>query len=158
ASTAVPGDLAFYGTTAANVHHVGIYIGNGQMIDAFDTGTVVRIDPILSDLFGYYHYTGTPGAIANTASNVSQSAITSMIASVFGPYSDQAIKIVTCESHLNPQAHDPTAVKGSYAEGVFQILYPSTWSTTSMAAESPYNAYDNILAAHEIFTRDGNSW
>lgn len=34
-----PGDLLFYGNP---IHHVGLYIGNGQMIEASQTGTPVR--------------------------------------------------------------------------------------------------------------------
>lgn len=38
-----PGDLVFYGQPA---HHVGIYIGNGRMIDAPDVGLSVRTEPV----------------------------------------------------------------------------------------------------------------
>lgn len=56
-----PGDLAFFGTRGASgysTHHVGIFIGNGQMIDALKTGTDVEIDRVgaLPDLVGYWHY------------------------------------------------------------------------------------------------------
>jgi hypothetical protein len=44
-----------------------------------------------------------------------------------------------------------------HAEGVFQIL-PATWAGTSQAGQSEFNAYANILAAHEIFVRDGYSF
>jgi cell wall-associated NlpC family hydrolase len=43
------GDLVFYATNNSNpatIHHVGIYIGNGQMVDAPYTGVDVRIDSI----------------------------------------------------------------------------------------------------------------
>ncbi|WP_239381539.1 NlpC/P60 family protein [Frankia sp. CIT1] len=39
----MPGDLVFFG---ADLHHVGIYIGAGKMIDAPRTGTVVRIEDV----------------------------------------------------------------------------------------------------------------
>ncbi|MCF2531180.1 C40 family peptidase [Yinghuangia soli] len=39
-----PGDLVFYGTTT-NIHHVGLYIGNGLMVDAPYTGALVRTEP-----------------------------------------------------------------------------------------------------------------
>lgn len=39
----LPGDLVFFGT-ATNIHHVGMYIGGGAMIDAPHTGAVVRVD------------------------------------------------------------------------------------------------------------------
>ena len=44
-----PGDLVFYGSP---IHHVGIYVGNGDMIDAPYTGASVRIDPLQSDYAG----------------------------------------------------------------------------------------------------------
>jgi len=43
------GDLVFYATNTADpatIHHVGIYIGNGEMVDAPYTGAFVRIDSI----------------------------------------------------------------------------------------------------------------
>jgi peptidoglycan DL-endopeptidase CwlO len=41
------GDLLFYATNTSNpstIHHVGIYLGNGMMVDAPYTGSYVRID------------------------------------------------------------------------------------------------------------------
>jgi LysM repeat protein len=84
--------------------------------------------------------------------------IPDMINQVFGPYGSAAINVATCESSLNPNAYNPVSVAGSHAEGLFQILYPSTWAGTSQAANSPFNPMANILAAHEIFARDGYSW
>ncbi len=40
-----PGDLVFFGNRSYS-HHVGIYVGGGQMIDAPHTGAVVRYDSI----------------------------------------------------------------------------------------------------------------
>ena len=40
----LPGDLVFYGTPT-NIHHVGLYLGAGLMIDAPDVGQVVKIEP-----------------------------------------------------------------------------------------------------------------
>ncbi len=37
-----PGDLVFFGKTADSIHHVGLYVGNGQMIEAPRTGLNVR--------------------------------------------------------------------------------------------------------------------
>ena len=45
-----PGDLIFFG---ADLHHMGMYIGGGQMIHAPHTGDVVKI----SSLAGYYQST-----------------------------------------------------------------------------------------------------
>ncbi len=51
----MPGDLVFYGSSASTIHHVGIYIGGGYMIDAPRPGTEVRFSPLdsMSDLFGF---------------------------------------------------------------------------------------------------------
>ncbi|MFL4910906.1 NlpC/P60 family protein [Streptomyces sp. MMS24-I2-30] len=48
-----PGDLVFYGDSPKGIHHVGIYIGGGYMIDAARPGTKVRVDPLdaLTDLY-----------------------------------------------------------------------------------------------------------
>ena len=43
ASTVRPGDLVFYGSP---IHHVGMYVGNGQMIESPRTGLNVRISSI----------------------------------------------------------------------------------------------------------------
>ncbi|MFD9356436.1 NlpC/P60 family protein [Streptomyces sp. NPDC060031] len=44
-----PGDLVFYGyspTADSTIHHVGIYLGDGKMINAPRPGTQVRVDPL----------------------------------------------------------------------------------------------------------------
>jgi cell wall-associated NlpC family hydrolase len=40
----LPGDILFFGTSTSSVTHDGIYIGNGEMVDAPHTGTDVRIE------------------------------------------------------------------------------------------------------------------
>ncbi|MFH9590693.1 NlpC/P60 family protein [Streptomyces luteogriseus] len=52
---AQPGDLVFYGSSASGIHHVGIYVGGGYMIDAPRPGTEVRFSPLdsMSDLYGF---------------------------------------------------------------------------------------------------------
>jgi cell wall-associated NlpC family hydrolase len=60
-SDLLPGDLVFYGLNY--IHHVGIYIGDGLMINAPYTGTVVQVSSIWwYDLagFGRVHFAGTP--------------------------------------------------------------------------------------------------
>lgn len=44
-----PGDLVFFGSP---IHHVGIYVGGGMMINAPHTGDVVKISPLFSDYVG----------------------------------------------------------------------------------------------------------
>jgi cell wall-associated NlpC family hydrolase len=51
-----PGDLVFYASDLSNpatIHHVGLYIGAGNMINAPHTGAVIRIQPAFrSDYIG----------------------------------------------------------------------------------------------------------
>ncbi|MBP5926802.1 transglycosylase SLT domain-containing protein [Streptomyces sp. LBUM 1483] len=49
------GDLVFYGSSASSIHHVGIYVGGGYMIDAPRPDTEVRFSPLdsMSDLHGF---------------------------------------------------------------------------------------------------------
>jgi hypothetical protein len=87
-----------------------------------------------------------------------QGSVAAMIYQIFGSYAAGALQVAKCESGLNPSSYNPASNGGSHASGVFQILYPSTWMNTSEASSSPFNAQANILAAHEIFVRDGYSW
>jgi len=73
----LPGDLVFYAYNTADpatIHHVGIYIGAGNMIDAPYTGANVRITPFMrGDFIGAVRPTaaqapaGTATATATTA-------------------------------------------------------------------------------------------
>jgi peptidoglycan DL-endopeptidase CwlO len=55
----VAGDLVFYGTSASTIHHVGLYVGDGLMIEAPFTGASVRTASInRSDYFGATRPTG----------------------------------------------------------------------------------------------------
>lgn len=48
-----PGDLIFFGSSSSTIHHVGMYVGNGDMVDAPNSGEDVKIQPIFSGaLFG----------------------------------------------------------------------------------------------------------
>jgi uncharacterized protein YycO len=51
-SHAVPGDVVYFAEGGPPNGHVGLYIGDGKMIDAPTTGAVVRVDDI--------HHFGTP--------------------------------------------------------------------------------------------------
>ncbi|MFE2583476.1 NlpC/P60 family protein [Streptomyces sp. NPDC059378] len=55
-SELLPGDLVFFSHDLSDsraIHHVGIYVGGGYMIDAPRTGAVIRFDPIdNSEYFG----------------------------------------------------------------------------------------------------------
>jgi peptidoglycan DL-endopeptidase CwlO len=50
-----PGDLMFFGSSAARIHHVAMYIGNGMVVHASDYGIPVLSAPVANagkDFFG----------------------------------------------------------------------------------------------------------
>jgi hypothetical protein len=116
----------------------------------------------------YYLYPGIfshasislPQNVAGSRSQAlpANATATQMISYEFGSYSAAAMKIANCESSMDPAAVNHQAVDGSYATGLFQILYPSTWNTTSFKNGDPKDAWTNTRAAYEIFHRDGNNW
>ena len=62
-----PGDLVFFGTSVANVSHVGVVISPGTMVDAPHSGADVRVEPFPTTLgapWGAEVYLGAtrPGA------------------------------------------------------------------------------------------------
>jgi cell wall-associated NlpC family hydrolase len=51
---AAAGDLVFFGSSTSNITHVGLYIGNGQMVHAPTTGKTVQVSSInRSNLRGF---------------------------------------------------------------------------------------------------------
>ena len=55
------GNLAFFGrhdTYGYHTHNVGIYLGNDNMTDAYQTGTYIEIDTVSKacDLIGYWRF------------------------------------------------------------------------------------------------------
>ena len=74
-SDMLPGDLVFYAYNTADpatIHHVGIYIGAGNMIDAPYTGANVRITPFMRGDF--------IGAVRPTAARAPADAATATTA------------------------------------------------------------------------------
>jgi len=51
------GDLVFFARDGKNVHHVGIYIGDGMMVHAPQTGDVVKKTTITSGYYDRVYYT-----------------------------------------------------------------------------------------------------
>jgi len=57
-SQLVPGDLVFFNTTGRGISHVGLYIGDGNMIHASSGKRQVRIDNINSGYYSQRYVTG----------------------------------------------------------------------------------------------------
>jgi cell wall-associated NlpC family hydrolase len=52
----MPGDLVFWSSngTVGGIHHVAIYIGGGNVIQAPQSGSPIQITPLGSVAWGYY--------------------------------------------------------------------------------------------------------
>lgn len=93
-ANAEPADLMFFSSRAAGEdHHVGIYAGNGQMINAPFTGTVVRYDSPGGDLSSVRRVvsggtgSSTPGAATGStapASSNSNKTLGEQLAASYG--------------------------------------------------------------------------
>jgi cell wall-associated NlpC family hydrolase len=69
-SQAQPGDLLFYATDPsdpATIHHVALYMGNGQMVEAPYTGQSVRVRPVPWDYAELVPLATRPGTTPNRA-------------------------------------------------------------------------------------------
>lgn len=51
------GDLVFFARDGKNINHVGIYVGNGEMVHAPQTGDVVKKTTIMSGYYARTYYT-----------------------------------------------------------------------------------------------------
>jgi cell wall-associated NlpC family hydrolase len=133
---AVPGDLVFYGNPA---YHVGIYLGDGYMVDAPETGQTVSIQPV-----------GTPTEIRRvTAGPIAGGA---GVAGGYGPLFAQATAayglppglleaVAAVESGMNPNA-----VSSAGAEGLMQLM-PATAASLGV---DPFDPAQAITGAAEL--------
>ena len=122
-----PGDLVFFGPNEAGIHHVGIYVGGGQFLDAPNTGSLVRFDT-LGPGWDYFGATRPLESIVTMDSTGSiQVAARQTVDRIWGdsqwPYLDL---LWTHESDWNPAAVNPT----SGATGIPQALPPEKMAAT----------------------------
>jgi hypothetical protein len=153
---AQPGDLLFFGSPA---HHVGIYVGNGQMLNAPHTGADVRVEPVFEKpssilrVAGASGTTSSAGAGATAVSSASSSLnIPSQYASDFlsagtkyGVSPTLLAAVAKAESNF-----DPSAVSPAGAVGIMQLM-PGTAAGLGVDPTNPAQA---INGGAELLSRD----
>lgn len=136
---AQPGDLVFYGSPA---EHVGIYIGNGEMINAPHTGTDVQVDPVgnPTSIRRVLPTNGSSllasGSPAQGAPSPELSALFSAAEQRYGLPAGILQSVAQVESGFNSNAVSPVG-----AEGLMQLM-PSTAASLGVNPFDPAQAVD----------------
>ena len=141
---AQPGDLVFFAGSdgsADSPGHVGIYVGNGEMIDAPHTGTTVQVQSVSS--------AGPVVAIRRVVPSETSSASTMMgnvtVPAEYASTIEQAaanngIPAALLAALLSHESgFDPTAVSSAGAEGIAQFM-PGTAAGMNIDPYDPTQA------------------
>jgi len=158
-ANAAPGDLVFFGAIApGEPHHVGIYVGNNQMIDAPHTGTTVG----QRSLNGYGPINAIRRLLTSGGSMGNGSTSTGTVQFTYAQLeglwiqaggnpqaAPTAAAIAMAESGGNSQATDNDS-NGSVDRGLWQI-------NSVHGAQSTYDVMGNARAAVSI-SNNGANW
>ncbi len=158
---AQPGDLVFFAGSdgsASAPGHVGIYVGNGDMIDAPYTGTAVQVQPVadagpvvairqivspMSTSSAVMGNVTVPAAYVNTIEQA---------ASANGIPSSLLAGLIQQESGFNP-----TAVSSAGAEGIAQFM-PATAAGLGVEPYDPTSAINGAAQMLGSYTRQFGSY
>lgn len=155
---AQPGDLVFFpgsDGTASSPGHVGIYIGNGEMIDAPETGETVQIQPVgtPSEIRRVLPSDTTSGSMGAELADAMSSGTSSSIPASLGvpsslvPMFEQAASAYGVPASLlaavanQESGFDTSAVSSAGAEGLMQLM-PSTAAGLGVDPYDPQQAID----------------
>ena len=178
-SQAQPGDLVFFGSP---VHHVGIYVGDGKMIDAPHTGSKVQVRNVYetpSQIRRVVPDDSQPlSADASSGSGLSSSAVSALLASISAgstgtagvsgfsatPYAslftaagarygvDPALLSAVAKTE---SGYQPSAVSPAGAEGLMQLM-PGTASSLGVDPNDPSQAVDGAARLLSDYLRTFN--
>lgn len=158
-SSAQPGDLVFFagsdGTPAAP-GHVGIYIGNGQMIDAPETGENVQIQPVGDPVAIRRVLAGNSAAVTSVSPSTTAASPTTATATpaALQPLFAAASARYGLPSGLLPaiasveSGDQTTETSSAGAEGLMQLM-PNTAATLG---DNPFNPAQAIDGAAQLLT------
>lgn len=173
---AQPGDLLFFepganGAPPGKPGHVGIYVGNGQMIDAPETGETVQVQPVPCQPLAIRRITVpapvvaeakvAPTAATASAGSVQMGAI-SVPAQYAGLVEQAASKSGTPASLLaailfNESRFQPDVVSSAGAEGIAQFM-PATAAANGVDAFDPSSAIPGAANMLAQFHNAFGSW
>ena len=143
---AQPGDLLFFGSP---VHHVAIYMGDNQMIEAPHTGEEVRISDVWETPTHIRRIVGDSSLLSADSSgsaSAASAAGTTPYAAVFNAASARTgVSARLLEAVAQEESgFDANAVSGAGAQGIMQLM-PST--AAGLGVDDPFNAAESINGA-----------
>jgi peptidoglycan DL-endopeptidase CwlO len=161
-SDAQPGDLIFFAGsdgTASSPGHVGIYVGDGEMIDAPHTGTSVSVQPVSS--------AGPVVAIRRVLSAPTSSGDTEMGNVTVPAQYVSTIQQAATQNGIPPSLlaalvyhesrFEPTAVSSAGAEGIAQFM-PATAAGMGIDPDDPTQAIQGAARLLGSYTRQFGSY
>ncbi len=148
---AQPGDLVFFDPAPGGPGHVGIYVGNGQMIDAAHTGTAVRVEPVWGKPTAIRRVVGS-GAWVGPVPGLAAGAAGGVPASIGAPASLVPLFEAAGQRHGVPPAllaavakqessFQLSATSPAGAQGLMQIM-PGTAASLGVDPLDPAQAID----------------
>ena len=171
-SAAQPGDLLFFAGsdgTAASPGHVGIYVGNGQMIDAPHTGTTVQVQSVPASQVVAIRRV-VPGASANDTAAPSGSTTEGSTqmgnVAVPGAYAgtiEQAASTNGIPASLlaallyHESRFEPNVVSSAGAEGIAQFM-PATAAGMGIDPTNPTQSIEGAAQLLGSYTRQFGSY
>ena len=188
-SQAQPGDLLFFepgqnGAPPGKPGHVGIYIGDGKMIDAPETGETVQVQAVPCTPIAIRRIavpSGTSGAASSSSSAVTTAASTSTVSGALGSTNsgvqmgnvsvpleyaglvEQASAKSGTPAPLlaailyNESRFEPDVVSSAGAEGIAQFM-PSTAAANGVDAFNPSSAIPGAAEMLAQFHKAFGSW
>ncbi len=135
-AAAAPGDLLFFNSDGDPTGHVGIYLGNGMMIDAPHTGASVRIEPVWPSLTEIRQV--VPPSISQSMSDGTFG--TSLLVQVPGEGVVSSAGVIGLQPSVS-------AASSNADGGVLGSDVPSDLAPIFLAAGSQYGVSPQLLAA-----------
>lgn len=148
---AQPGDILAFGSP---VHHVGIYVGENQMIEAPRPGLDVRLGPIYetptairrvvpdATSTGVTGLTGISGATGRVTAGTPYASLFESASAKYGVSSELLSAVAKQESGYNPSATSPAG-----AQGLMQLM-PAT--AAGLGVTNPYDPTQAVDGAAKL--------
>ena len=169
-SAAQSGDLLFFAGsdgTASSPGHVGIYVGNGQMIDAPHTGTTVQIQSVPADQVVAIRQvlpdsTGTPALTSANGGGPVQMGNVSVPGAYAATIQQAAASNGIPASLLagllyHESRFEPDAVSSAGAEGIAQFM-PATAAGMGIDPTDPTQSIEGAAELLGSYTRQFGSY